>query len=189
MTNEIIIAGFGGQGVLSVGQFLTYAGMLEGLQVSWAPAYGPEMRGGTANCLVTIGQEEIDSPVFARCTAAIVMNQPSLDKFESQVKPGGLLMVNSSLVDRPVQRTDITVYEVPANELANELGNLKVANMVMLGAFLEVAPVVEVESVLNCLKKVFPPEKHGLIPLNREAMALGARQVGCLMENQRQAVG
>ncbi|NPV27434.1 MAG: 2-oxoacid:acceptor oxidoreductase family protein [Firmicutes bacterium] len=187
MVHEIIIAGFGGQGVLSVGQFLIYAGMLEGLQVSWVPAYGPEMRGGTANCLVTIGREEIDSPVFERATAAIVMNQPSLEKFEAKVRPGGLLLFNSSLVERPVRRTDVQVYEIPANDLAYELGNIKVANMVMLGAFLKVVPVVNVESVLNCLQRVFPAEKHHLIPLNREAMALGARQVNYLLEQQRQA--
>ncbi|MGI6648740.1 MAG: 2-oxoacid:acceptor oxidoreductase family protein [Bacillota bacterium] len=173
----ILLAGFGGQGVLSMGQFLASAGMVEENEVSWIPSYGPEMRGGTANCLVTISQEEIDSPVFEFPDAAIIMNRPSLERFEKQVRAGGVLIVNASLVDLAPQRKDVQAFLVPANELSSQLGNSKVANMVMLGALIEVTKVVKIDSVIECLKSVLPDAKHHLLPLNRNALEVGAEYV------------
>lgn len=137
MKQEFIIAGFGGQGVLLLGQMLAYAGMLEGKQVSWMPSYGPEMRGGTANCTVVISDEEIGSPVVSQPSCVIALNLPSLDKFEPMVKPGGLLLINSSLVDREPRRDDIKAVALPATEIASELGNIRVTNMVALGALVQ----------------------------------------------------
>jgi len=179
MLNEkVICAGFGGQGVMSMGQLLTYAGMLEGKQVSWLPSYGPEMRGGTANCNVMISENPIGSPVITNdATAAIVMNLPSLDKFEANVAPGGMVIVNSSLIPKQVSRTDVKAYYVPANDIAGELGNLKAANMVILGAYLALANPVAVESIIEALKKVFGASKAHLIPMNEEALKRGAAAV------------
>jgi 2-oxoglutarate ferredoxin oxidoreductase subunit gamma len=177
-TNRVICAGFGGQGVMSMGQLLTYAGMLEGKEVSWLPSYGPEMRGGTANCAVTVSDTPVGSPVITNdATSAVVMNLPSLIKFENDVVPGGNILVNSSLIEQKVERTDVTAYYIQANELAAELGNPKVANMVMLGAFLEINKAVETESVLDAFKKVFGPSKEKFVPLNREALLKGAEAV------------
>ncbi len=179
MLNEkIICAGFGGQGVMSMGQLLTYAGMLEERQVSWLPSYGPEMRGGTANCSVIISEDLIGSPIITDdATTAIVMNLPSLHKFEKDVVPGGKVLVNSSLIEEKVTRDDVTAYYIPANDIAIEMGNARVANMVMLGAFLEIASPVEVDSVLEAFKKVFGERKAHLVPLNREAIEKGAQAV------------
>lgn len=177
-TARVICAGFGGQGVMSMGQLLTYAGMLEGKEVSWLPSYGPEMRGGTANCAVTISDKPVGSPLIANdATCTIAMNLPSLDKFESDVIPGGKILINSSLIERKVEREDIEAYYINANELANELGNPKVANMVMLGAYLELSKTVEVESVLEAFKKVFGPSKERFVPLNKDALLKGAQAV------------
>jgi len=174
-TARIICAGFGGQGVMSMGQLITYAGMIEGKEVSWLPSYGPEMRGGTANCSVTVSDKPVGSPVIAKdATCAIVMNLPSLDKFEKDIKPGGKLIINSSLIDRKVERDDIDVHYIPANDIAIELGNPKVANMIMLGAYLKTEPLVEVQSVIEAFKKVFGPSKEKFIPLNKEAIQRGA---------------
>ncbi len=177
MLQEIIMAGFGGQGIMSMGQLLTYAGMLENKHVAWIPSYGPEMRGGTANCGVTISDREISSPVVFEPTAAIIMNRPSLDKFEPTVKPGGIILVNSSLIDNKVQRTDIKAYYIQANELAEELGNSRVSGMVILGALLELTKVVNFDSVEESLKKVLPEYRYNLIPLNRKALEKGAEVV------------
>lgn len=179
MLNEkVICAGFGGQGVMSMGQLLTYAGMLEGKEVSWLPSYGPEMRGGTANCSVMISETPIGSPIITDdATAAIVMNLPSLDKFEADVKPGGVIIVNSSLIEKKVTRTDVTAYYVAANEIAQELGNLKIANMVILGSYLALANPVQASSVIEALKKVLGPSKAHLIPINEEALKKGAEAV------------
>jgi len=177
MEQRVIMAGFGGQGVMSMGQLLAYAGMLENKNVTWLPSYGPEMRGGTANCHVIVSDKEIAAPVISEATAAIIMNRPSLDKFENSVVPGGVIFVNSSLINRKVQRTDVEVYEIPANEIALEMGNLKVANMVMLGAFLEKTKIVDPESVLESLKKVLGESKANLIPINREALKRGAEVI------------
>ena len=138
-TSRVICAGFGGQGVMSMGQLMTYAGMLENKEVSWLPSYGPEMRGGTANCAVTISDQPVGSPIITDdATAAVIMNSPSLTKFEGDVVPGGVILINSSLVHEKCSRDDIEAYYIDANELSNELGGPKFANMVMLGAFLAV---------------------------------------------------
>ncbi|KAB3531287.1 2-oxoacid:ferredoxin oxidoreductase subunit gamma [Alkaliphilus pronyensis] len=177
-TEKIIMAGFGGQGVMSMGQLLTYAGMIENKQVSWLPSYGPEMRGGTANCAVIVSDSPVGSPIITGdATAAIVMNLPSLIKFEENLKPEGKLVINSSLIEKKAERKDINAYYVPANEIANELGNSKVANMVMLGAYLELTKIVPIETVIDALKKVFGPSKQDLVPLNKEALERGANCV------------
>jgi 2-oxoglutarate ferredoxin oxidoreductase subunit gamma len=174
MVEELIIAGFGGQGVMLMGQLLSYAGMREAKNVSWMPSYGPEMRGGTANCSVVISTESIGSPIVTEPTTLIVMNRPSLDRFEQAVRPGGLLIYNSSLIDRKPERTDIRVIAVPAVELAREVGSDRVANMCVLGVYLAATAVVALESVAECLKEVLPERRHDLIPLNLEALARGA---------------
>jgi 2-oxoglutarate ferredoxin oxidoreductase subunit gamma len=179
MLNEkIICAGFGGQGVMSMGQLLTYAGMLEGKEVSWLPSYGPEMRGGTANCNVMLSDSMIGSPIITDdATTAIIMNLPSLDKFESDVVAGGRILINSSLIEKKVERTDVDAYYVPANEIAVELGNGRAANMVMLGAYLELVSPVAVDSIIEAFKKVFGERKAHLIPLNQAALEKGAEAV------------
>ena len=177
MLEEMIIAGFGGQGVISMGQLLTYAGMIEDKYVAYIPSYGPEMRGGTANCAVTISDKEISSPIFTEPSSVIIMNQPSLKKFEPTVQPGGLLIVNSSLVSTKVARQDVRVMEINASEQAGKLGSDKVANIVILGAYLELTKVVTIESIVESLKKVLPERRHNLIPLNRKALELGAEIV------------
>lgn len=177
VTQEIVCAGFGGQGVMSMGQLLTYAGMIEEKNVSWLPSYGPEMRGGTANCGVVVSDNPVGSPIVTDSTAAIVMNLPSLFKFEKTLVKDGLLLVNSSLIDQKTSREDVKAYYIPANEIANELGNGKVANMVMLGAFLEITKTVKIESILAAFKKVFGPTKEHLIPLNKDALEKGAMYV------------
>lgn len=177
MEEKIIIAGFGGQGVMAMGQLLTYSGMIEDKKVSWLPSYGPEMRGGTANCNVIISTNPVGSPVVVEATTAIVLNKPSMDKFESAVVPGGKLFVNSSLIDRKSERKDIEVYYIPANEIANELGNIRIANMVMLGAYLEATKTVGVDSVHKAFPKVFGESKAHLLPINKEALIKGAEVV------------
>lgn len=179
MLNEkIICAGFGGQGVMAMGQMLTYAGMIEDKQVSWLPSYGPEMRGGTANCNVIVSESLIGSPIITNnATCAIVMNLPSLDKFESDVSAGGKLLINSSLIEKKSDRDDIQVYYIPANEIANELGNSRVANMVMLGAYIELTKAVDVESLHKALMKVFGERKAHLMDVNKEALRRGAELV------------
>jgi len=176
MLNEkIICAGFGGQGVMSMGQLLTYAGMIEGKEVSWLPSYGPEMRGGTANCNVLISDSMIGSPIITdNATTAIVMNLPSLTKFESDVVKGGRILVNSSLIEQKVARDDVEAYYIPANEIAVELGNGKAANMVMLGAYLALVEPVAFDSIIEAFKKVFGEKKAHLIPLNEAALKRGA---------------
>ncbi len=176
MLNEkIICAGFGGQGVMLIGQLISYAGMLEGKEVSWLPSYGPEMRGGTANCSVMVSDRTIGSPIITNdATTAIVMNLPSLDKFEADVVEGGKLLINSSLIDKKASRDELNVYYVPANEMAVDLGNSKVANMVMLGAYLELTKIVEVPSVMKALKKVFGESKAHLLDINEKALMAGA---------------
>ncbi len=174
-TARVICAGFGGQGVMSMGQLLTYAGMLEGKEVSWLPSYGPEMRGGTANCAVTVSDSPVGSPLITGdATCAIVMNLPSLEKFEQEVKPGGKILVNSSLIEKKVQRDDVEVHYIPANDIAAELGNPRVANMIMLGAYLKADSTVEIDSVLEAFKKVFGPSKEKFVPLNKAALEKGA---------------
>jgi 2-oxoglutarate ferredoxin oxidoreductase subunit gamma len=170
---EILIAGFGGQGVMSMGQLIAYAGMKEGKYVSWLPSYGPEQRGGTANCAVVVSGEQVGSPLVSQPTTAIVLNNPSYDKFEPTVRSGGLLIVNASLISKLSERTDIKVMNIKATELANELGNSKIANMILLGAFLEITGILSDDSILEALKKVLSPEKHSLLEINKRALELG----------------
>lgn len=177
MQERVIMAGFGGQGVMSMGQLLAYAGMIENKNVSWLPSYGPEMRGGTANCNVMVSDDLIGSPIVTEATAAIVMNRPSLDKFEKDVMENGNLLINSSLIDRKTNRDNVNAYYIDANGIANDLGNSKVANMVMLGAYLELSKAVKVESIVEALRKVFGESKAHLIPLNEEALEKGAQAV------------
>ena len=172
-----IFAGFGGQGVLLIGKLVAYAGMDEGRNVSWLPSYGPEMRGGTANCSVVVSDDPIASPVLSMADCGIAMNTPSLDKFEANVLPGGKLFINSSIIDKKATRTDIDVYYVPCNDIADQLGNPKVLNMAMLGAYLEATKVVGVESVLQALLHSLGEKKAHLIPLNRQAIEMGAESI------------
>ena len=166
-TEKIIIAGFGGQGVMSAGQMLTYAGMLENKHVSWLPSYGPEMRGGSANCAVIISDSPVGSPIITNdATSAIIMNLPSLDKFENSIVKDGVLIINSSLVGKKVSRDDVRAYYIDATDIADELGNSRVANMVLLGAYLKITRAVSINSALEHLK-VYGPRKEHLLPLNK----------------------
>jgi 2-oxoglutarate ferredoxin oxidoreductase subunit gamma len=177
MTHQIIIAGFGGQGIMLMGQLLAYAGMLEGKNVSWLPSYGPEMRGGTANCNVIISDEPVASPIVAEATAVMVMNRPSLDRFENAVMKDGVLLVNSSIIDKKASRDDIEVLYIPANEIADWLGNGRVANMVMLGSYIAKTGAVSSVSVIESLKKMLGPSKGHLIRVNEEALLKGTKCV------------
>ena len=150
---EIIFAGFGGQGILSMGKFLAYAGMDENMKVTWCPSYGPEMRGGTANCSVILSDGEIGSPVVTAPDSVIVMNKPSFDKFESTIKPGGLLVMDSDLISLESKRTDITVIRIPAQSIAEEIGSKTIANMVLLGALVKQTGIVPTEALLKALKE------------------------------------
>lgn len=182
MEQKVIMAGFGGQGIMAIGKLLAYAGMIEEKHITWMPSYGPEMRGGTANCAVVVSDEEVGSPLISKDgTAAIVMNLPSMTKFEKELVPGGKLIINKSLIDAEPTRKDIEAYYISANELAMELGNAKVANMVMLGAYLELTKIVEVESVLQAFVKVFGEEKSHLVPLNKDALEKGAEAVKSIL--------
>lgn len=172
-TQEVIIAGFGGQGVLSMGQLLVYAAMIEGKEVSWMPSYGPEMRGGTANCIVIISETRISSPIVSKFSSAIVLNQPSLEKFEEKVLPGGLLIYERSTIICPPARTDIEVLNIPAIDEAHRLTSKQVANVVLLGAFLERRPIVRPENVIVALRKVLPKHRQHLLPINEQALNRG----------------
>ena len=170
---KLIIAGFGGQGVMLMGQVLSYAATNEDLNTIWIPSYGPETRGGTANCSVIISHAMIASPVISQPDSVIAMNLPSLQKFEKKLKPGGLLLVNESLVKDYDYRDDIEVYPIDTNNLALKLGNLKVANMIMLGAYIELTGVFNKEALFAVFKKIFSGEKAKLIDLNEKAVELG----------------
>ena len=173
MKKEIIISGFGGQGGLAIGKNLAEAGMAEGLNVTWAPSYGPEMRGGTANCSVVLSTERVGSPVFARPSELIVLNLPSLLKFQDDVQPGGMIFVNSSVIEEKVERQDVTTYYVPCSEIAEKVGNPKASNMVMLGAYVAATKVVKPETVVEIIKEMFTGAKAKLVPLNIEAFHRG----------------
>jgi 2-oxoglutarate ferredoxin oxidoreductase subunit gamma len=174
MQTEILLAGFGGQGVMFAGQVLSYAAMDIGKEVTWIPSYGPEMRGGTANCTVIIADEEIGSPLVNNPPAIIVMNLPSLDKYESMVKPGGVLVVNASLVDREVKRKDITSISLPCNEIAEESGDRRMANMVAIGALLAFLPVLKQKDIEAALNAHMPGRHKHLLPKNVIAIKKGA---------------
>jgi 2-oxoglutarate ferredoxin oxidoreductase subunit gamma len=177
MLEEVIIAGFGGQGVMLMGRLLAYAGMLEGKNVAWMPSYGPEMRGGTANCTVIISSEEIASPVVPYPMSIIVMNKPSLDKFEPTVQKDGLIIINESLIDQKVKRDDVRIVRVPANDIANELGNLRVANMVALGTYVKKSGVVKLKTIFKALEKALAGRNQKLIDLNKKALKQGKELV------------
>ncbi len=174
MYQGIRMSGFGGQGVISAGILLAQAGLLEGKNVSWFPAYGAEMRGGTANCSVVVASDEVSSPIVSRPDTAVVLNEPSLAKFEPMLKPGGLLIINSSLVNTKPKRTDIKVAMVPCNAIAQELGSIKVANMVALGALAGLTGAVSIESIAKALPKVFKRAKPEILELNVKALRKGA---------------
>ncbi len=174
MYHDLMIAGFGGQGVLLSGKLLAYAGMLEGRHVTWFPSYGAEMRGGTANCTVIISDAEIGSPVVQNPSAAMILNEASFKKFEKRLSPGGMLFLNTSLVHDPSTRFDIERIDIRANDIAESLGDIRIANMVMLGAFLGRARVVSLEAVVSALAHVLPARHHSLIPLNEKALRAGA---------------
>ena len=180
MKKEIIISGFGGQGVLSMGKILAYSGLMEDKEVTWMPAYGPEQRGGTANVTVIVSDERISSPVLSKFDIAIVLNQPSLDKFESRVKPGGILIYEGNGIINPPTRTDIDIYRIDAMDKAAELKNTKVFNMIVLGGMLKVSLVVSENGVEKALFKTLPERHHKLIPLNMEAIKIG----GDIMQKQ-----
>lgn len=173
MQKEILIAGFGGQGVLFAGQVLAYAAMDLGKEVTWIPSYGPEMRGGTANCTVVIADEEIGSPLVANPPAMIALNLPSYDKYESLIQKGGVLVVNASMVDRGAKRSDITTISVRANEIAEEIGDRKLTNMVAVGALLAQLQEISVEAVESALQNHMPERHHKLLPMNYAALRRG----------------
>ena len=175
MKKEIIISGFGGQGVLSMGKILAYSGLMEDKEITWMPAYGPEQRGGTANVTVIISDERISSPILIKYDVAIVLNQPSLDKFEPKVKPGGILIYDGYGVMNPPTRKDITVYRVNAMDKAAEMKNAKVFNMIVLGGLLKVCPVVSTDGLKKALYKSLPERHHNLIPLNMQAVEEGMK--------------
>lgn len=173
MTEEIIIAGFGGQGVLSMGKILAYSGVMEDKEVSWMPSYGPEQRGGTSNVTVIVSDERICSPIISKYDTAIVLNQQSLDKFEESVKPGGMLIYDPNGITREPVRKDINIYKIAATEKAQEMGISKVFNMVVLGGFLKLKPIVGSEFIHKGLEKSLPARHHNLIPQNEEAIEIG----------------
>ena len=175
MKAEIIIAGFGGQGVLSMGKILAYSGLMEDKEVTWMPAYGPEQRGGTANVTVIVSEERISSPILSQYDVAIVLNQPSLDKFESKVKPGGILIYDGFGIINPPTRKDINLYRIDAMDKAAEMKNSKVFNMIVLGGLLKVCPIVSTDGLNKALYKTLPERHHGLIPLNMEAVEAGGQ--------------
>ena len=173
MKEEILIAGFGGQGVLSMGKILAYAGLMDNLEVTWMPSYGPEQRGGTANVTVILSDASISSPVLDTYDTVVALNQQSLDKFESKVKPGGTLIYDPSGIHHLPTRTDVTVVPVDAMQASIELKNSKTYNMILLGALLKLRPVVPVDAVLRGLKKTLPERHHHLLPLNEQAPLKG----------------
>ena len=175
MKKEIIISGFGGQGVLSMGKILAYSGLMDDKEVTWMPAYGPEQRGGTANVTVIVSDERISSPILSKYDIAVVLNQPSLEKFEPKIKPGGILIYDGFGIINPPTRKDITVYRIDAMDKAAEMKNGKVFNMIVLGGLLKIAPVVSTNGVEKALKKTLPERHHSLIPLNMLAIEEGGK--------------
>lgn len=173
MTNQILIAGFGGQGVLFAGKFLAYKGLLEEKQISWLPSYGPEMRGGTANCSVIISDEPVGSPIVSNPDALIAMNLPSLDKYEPAVAPGGKVFIDSTLIDRKVLRDDIDAYYIPATKMAADAGIPTLANMIILGKMIKETGAVSFENLLDAMKKVVSAKRAELMDINIKALESG----------------
>ncbi|SDN47025.1 2-oxoglutarate ferredoxin oxidoreductase subunit gamma [Desulfonauticus submarinus] len=175
---DVIIAGFGGQGVMLIGNLLAYAAMEENLNVTYIPVYGPEMRGGTANCTVVISEEDIGSPIIFNPISLIVMNRPSLDKFQPRLQDNGILILNSSLIETELADKDrLKAYPVPANEIADKLGNIKMANMVALGAYIQATQILPLSAVQNALESVISSHYAHLIPHNAKALEAGAKHV------------
>lgn len=177
MQTEVVIAGFGGQGVLFAGQILAYAAMDAGKEVTWIPSYGPEMRGGTANCTVVIADEEIGSPLVRHPRGLIAMNLPSLDKYEHQIQSEGIIIINTSLIDRRLVRDDLISVYIPANEIAESLGEKRLANIVLLGALITSLPVLEVNDIEQSIIDHLPEKHRDLLPSNLQALKLGAEFV------------
>ena len=177
MHEEVIVAGFGGQGALFAGQLLTYTGLDEGFHVSWIPSYGPEMRGGTAHCTVIVSDDPVGSPIIREPTVCIVMNPPSMDKYEPLVRPGGILVINSTLARQKSERSDISAVYVPANELAAELGNVKMANVVLLGAMLGTREILPIDSVKRTMDEHIPERRKHIIEPNKRALDRGVQFV------------
>ncbi|MGB9701661.1 MAG: 2-oxoacid:acceptor oxidoreductase family protein [Candidatus Kapaibacteriota bacterium] len=177
MTEEAIFAGFGGQGVLSMGMILAYAGMIENKEVCWMPSYGPEMRGGTANAITIISDSLISSPIISKFDTVVALNQPSVDKFESKIKPGGTIIYDSTNILNPPTRSDIKIYGVPGSETAVKLKNIRVLNMVILGSFIAARKTVNPETIMEALKKVLPERYHHLIPVNQKAFDEGMQLI------------
>jgi len=173
MTEEIIIAGFGGQGVLSMGKIICYSGVMQDQEVSWMPSYGPEMRGGTANVTVIVSDERISSPILNSFDTAILLNQQSLDKFEPTVKPGGLLLYDGNGISRHPERKDINIYRIDAAEEAAKMETTKTFNMIVLGGYLKIKPIIKHENVIKGLKKSLPERYHHMIPINEQAISRG----------------
>ncbi|MDH6354465.1 2-oxoglutarate ferredoxin oxidoreductase subunit gamma [Dysgonomonas sp. PH5-45] len=173
MIKELIIAGFGGQGVLSMGKILAYSGLMEDKEVTWFPSYGPEQRGGTANVTVILSDDPISSPIVNEFDIAIILNQPSLEKFESQVKSGGIIIYDPNGIHTPPTRKDVYVYSVKAVDAATEMQNQKAVNMIVLGGVLKVSPMVKLENVMKGLKKSLPERHHKLLPMNEKAIVKG----------------
>ncbi len=182
MKEEIIIAGFGGQGVLSMGKILAYSGIMQDKEVTWMPSYGPEMRGGTANVSVILSDTKISSPILSKFDSAIILNQQSLDKFEEAVKPGGVLIYDPNGIIRHPERKDINIYKIAAVEGAATLGNAKAYNMIVFGSYLKVKPIVSMDNVIAGLKKSLPPRHHKLIPMNEQAISLGMELIEVVNE-------
>jgi 2-oxoglutarate ferredoxin oxidoreductase subunit gamma len=182
MLEELIVAGFGGQGVLSLGMTLAYAGMVEEKEISWMPSYGPEMRGGTANCITILSDKKISSPIISKFDSAIILNQPSMDKFAAKIKPGGLLLYESGNIFKPSTRTDIQIIGIPATTEAIGMKNAKIMNMIILGAYLSLKPVVTNDSILEALKKVLPEKYHHLLAINKQALEKGEAMIQQLKE-------
>lgn len=177
MKEEILISGFGGQGVLSMGKILVYSGLMQDQEVSWLPSYGPEQRGGTANVTVILSDEKISSPILNKYDTVIVLNQPSLDKFESRVKPGGTLIFDPNGFKKFPTRKDINIYKVEATDYAYKNDMVKTLNMMILGGFLKLRPIVKVENVLKGLEKSLPERHHHLIPMNEQSIIKGMELV------------
>lgn len=177
MKEEIIFAGFGGQGIMVMGKVLAWAAMREGLKVTWMPSYGAEVRGGTAHSMVIISDEMVPSPVVTNPTACVVMNRPSMDRYEDSLTPAGILIVNSTLIDRRAERNDIDVLEVPVTQMATDMGNTRCANMIALGALNAKLKIVSMRALVDALKEVISPDKRDLIPINEEALKAGAKLV------------
>ena len=173
MTKEFIFAGFGGQGMLLIGKFLAMACMLDGKHVSWLPSYGPEMRGGTANCSVIVSDEDVASPMVDKADVVVAMNSPSLDKFEQHVRPGGVLVINSSIIDRKSVRDDVTVVYCDAMKIAEQVGNPKGANVAILGAMLEKVPVVDTEKMVEAIRIELGERKQKFLEGNKKALFAG----------------